>query len=272
MLWWLAACAPEPVVLIAPDDAADGREGRDGPFGAVLETRAVQARVTERLLVDVVRPAAGDGPWPGIVFVHGGLVPPERYHWLGAHFATRGYAVAYPHHDLELAITEVDNGVLALEALRDDPGLFTDRPVAAIGHSLGGVVSAWMWARHDDEVGALGLLAAYPAGDGPIDDRPGSPVLAIAGTTDRSAPVDEVRAGFDRFREPRLYAAIDGLNHYGWTDDATAAERDGDGPAGRPLPELRTDAQHVLDAWLDHALRDEPAVWSFGPGVVEVAE
>lgn len=272
MLWLLVACAPEPVVLIAPDPAADGLQGRDGPLGAVLEERSVQARVTERLRVDVVRPAEGDGPWPGVLFVQGGLVTPDRYHWLGAHLASRGYAVAYPHHDLDLAISEVDNGALALRGLRDDdPDLITDAPVAALGHSLGGVVAELTWSRHD-ELGALGLLASFPAGGGPIDERPGAPVLAIAGTRDRAALPDEVRDGLERFREPRLYAAIDGLNHYGWTDGATDGELDGDGALGRPLPEVRTDAQRVIDAWLDHALRGAPDDWDFGPGVVEVLE
>lgn len=268
----LAACAPEPVELIAADPGADGEDGRDGPLGAVLERRSVQVRVTERLRVDVVRPAEGQGPWPGVLFVQGGLVTPERYHWLGAHLATRGYAVAYPHHDLDLAITEVDDGVLALDALRDeDPDLFTDAPVAALGHSLGGVVAAWSWAGHD-EIGALGLLASYPAGEGSIDDRPGTPVLAVAGTADGSALAADVRAGFDRFREPRLFAAIEGLTHYAWTDDPTDGERAKDGEPGRPLAELRADARRVVDAWLDEALLGAPVDHDFGPGVVEVVE
>jgi dienelactone hydrolase len=264
MLWLLAACAAPQTQLVAPDPAADGLEGRDGPLGAVLVVTSVQARVVERLPVDLVVPADGTGPWPSVIMVQGGFVTPERYHWLAAHLATRGYAVVLPHHDLDLAITEVDDGVLAWRALVDHP-VYADTfagPVAAVGHSLGGVVAALSWAAHDD-VDALGLFASYPAGDGPVTARPGSPVLVVAGSTDGSALPADVAGGFERLRDPAWYASIDGMNHYAWTDDASEADLEGDGPLGRPLDEVRADASWVVDVWLDHALRGAPIEWAF---------
>jgi predicted dienelactone hydrolase len=75
----------------------------------------VQARVTEGLDVDVIYPSDSQGavdrsgaPYPVIVFVQGGLVTVQRYQWLTAHLASRGYVVLAPHHQLDLPVLEVE--------------------------------------------------------------------------------------------------------------------------------------------------------------------
>ena len=69
----------------------------------------------------------------------------------------------------------------------------------------------------------------------------------------------EVLEGAARFPGPTWVGAVDGLNHYGFTDDASEADLASDGVAGRPVAEARPDALAVIDAFLDHTLvRQDP--------------
>ncbi|MEZ4316305.1 MAG: alpha/beta hydrolase [Myxococcota bacterium] len=251
-MWWsLLGCAPLPEVVLEADDSRLGDWGEPGPHGVVLEQRAAVARVEERLVYDWIAPLDVRDDDPVVLFVHGGLVDRERYRWLGIHLASRGYTVAAPAHDLDLAIFDAANVRFVLDDLerRSEPS-----SVAACGHSLGGVIASWAW-QDDDRIDALCLLASFPAGEGPVDGS--GPVLSISGASDGSALPDDVRAGAERYARARL-AFVDGMNHYAWTDGATEGELAGDGPLGRPLEEVRTDALRVVDAWLDASLRDDP--------------
>jgi hypothetical protein len=112
------------------------------------------------------------------------------------------------------------------------------------------------------------MLASFPAAGDPIEDAVPRPVLALTGTTD-VFDFDRLEDELDRFAGDTLDARIDGMNHYAWTDDATDAELDSDGEQRRAIPATRTDAQRVLDAWLDVSLfdADESALDGPFPGV-----
>jgi len=252
----------DPVLLIDPDPSIDAwLPGERGPHGAALvETRA-QARVSDAIQLDILYPATADGSvalrdTPVVVFVHGGLVGPERYHWLPAYLATRGWTSVLPAADLELAITEPGNSRVALDRLQelsddhdDLQGLVgPDQPVVAMGHSLGGVMAAGHWAT-DDDVDALVLLASFPASFQPIEDATG-PALALVGATD-VFDWAELDSQLARVSGPTDTARIEGMNHYAWTDDATQGELDSDGPQTRAVQDTRDDALRVLDTWLD---------------------
>jgi pimeloyl-ACP methyl ester carboxylesterase len=281
------ACAPTDPgeILIEADASRDGADGADGPWGAALVTVQVQARVTEGVRVEVVFPADEEG-WPvlppspveepgfeglpALVFVHGGLVSPERYRWLAAHAATRGYLVLSPSHPMDLAITEVDNGRFALEGVRALSAaegntlsglLAEDGPVSVAGHSLGGVVGAMQWVE-EDAWGGIAMISSYAADDTPVEDRAGGPVLSIVGSEDGASLPEEVLEGLERFQEPRYYALVDGMNHYDWTDGATDSELENDGASTRELSETRPDALAVIDAWLDASSWDAVSAWN----------
>jgi dienelactone hydrolase len=252
MIAWLIGCAPLPEVLLEADDSRAGAWGELGPHGVALEHRAAVARVEERVRYDWIAPMDVDADAPLVLFVHGGLVDRERYRWLGIHLASRGYAVAAPAHDLDLAIFDTANVRFVLDDIERSAA---PEAVAACGHSLGGVIASWTW-QDDTRVDALCLFASFPAGDGPVEGE--GPVLSLSGSTDGSALPEDVRAGAERYAEAQL-AFVDGMNHYAWADDASEAELEGDGPLERPLAEVRTDALRVLDTWLDAGLLGDAA-------------
>ncbi|MEO0605250.1 MAG: alpha/beta hydrolase, partial [Myxococcota bacterium] len=176
--------------------------------------------------------------------------------------ATRGYVTVLPRAELDLAISQPGNGAVALDALRrtargDGPlaGIVADDgPVAVGGHSLGGVMAARQWAR-DDGLDLLMLMASFPANGDPIEDQAGRAVIGVSGTTDQSLTADDfVDRNLERFGETSLWL-VDGLNHYGWTDDATEGELAGDGPLEGELDDLRGTALTLLDRALDVHLR-----------------
>ncbi|MEM6926535.1 MAG: alpha/beta hydrolase [Myxococcota bacterium] len=272
MIWWFVGCAVgTPELLVLPDADRAGEAGELGPFGAAWLELAAPARVTEVVPVDVVFPTEDDFDTeigvavtgaPVVVMIHGGLVPPERYRWLGEHWATRGYVTLLPRAELDLAISQPGNGAVALDALRRvsrGGGRFAgivddDGPVAVGGHSLGGVMAARQWTR-DDDLDLLLMMASFPANGDAIEEQAGRAVIGVSGTTDQSlTPDDFVDRNLERFGEPPLWL-VEGLNHYGWTDDPTEGELAGDGPLQGELDALRSTALTLLDRALDVHLR-----------------
>jgi len=267
-------CAQSPVVelILDPDADATGQDGQRGPFGVARAEYRTQARVSDSVRFEATWPATDGGdldlsaaPYPCVLSVQGGLVSAERYRWLAEHMASRGYVVLAPRHALKLAILEPDNASYALDealervGMTDDPlagALEPDGPVAITGHSLGGVVAAMGWVA-DPRVDGVAILASYAAGSTDVESMTGSPVLLLTGAEDQVDP-EEFFPEWERFEEPRWGGVIDGMNHYDWTDDATASELERDGASTRPLDDTRTDAWRVLDTWLDATLLDDP--------------
>lgn len=268
----LLACTSVPLdagaVWTAPDPARDGLSGNDGPYGAASIEYTALARATDVVDAAVFFPSDAAGwpnpnalPAPTVLFVQGGSVAAERYHWLAAHLATRGYAVVVAEHPRELAFFQPDNSVWAwrrlgelAEAWGTLVGLIEpDAPALVAGHSLGAVVSAGLWAD-DERLCGVAMLAGYPAGGVDVGARAGSPALALTGATDESAPVETIAANLDGFEEPFLFAVVEGMNHFAWTDDASEADLAGDGPLEGELGTLRARALAVLDPWMDAAI------------------
>jgi hypothetical protein len=126
-----------------------------------------------------------------------------------------------------------------------------------MGHSLGGVVATWEWI--DQSYAAVALIASFPADTSRLLGTPNARSLFIVGSEDRRVDRDTLRRGFAVFAGQKLLATVDGMNHYDWTDGATASELSTDGASTRPIAQSRRDAWRVIDAWADTALRDDPA-------------
>lgn len=275
------ACSPFPSapgqVVTAPDPVRAGVLGYDGARGAALVDFNAQARITEPLRVQVYFPSRVDGslerdsaPYPAVVFVQGATISRPRYRWLAAHMATRGYVVILPDHPFNLPTLDADHAVLALRSVREaasedgtlNGAIDPSAPAAVMGHGLGGTIAVRQWAHYSDFSG-VAVLAATPA-DADYDDihaRRGAPALLVAGTADVPTGLTRVQSAFTSvFEDPKLYAQVDSLNHYAWTDDPTEDELTSDGP--RPTtPEARAatrrDALTIVDLWLDSVLRHD---------------
>jgi len=247
----------------------------------------IPAHVSDSARVRVFAPVDAEGallpgPHPPVVFLHGGFVAPDRYDWWAIHVASRGYVVALPDHPARLAIAAQGHALEALEALRRQAGrpgplagvVGPEAPAAVAGHSLGGVAATRAWLGAPQDFATLAIVASFPAPWDDVAGRPDAPALSIVGENDGSADLSRVREGFEALAGPRLYAEVEGLNHYDWADGVTEGELDGDGPRGRPVPEARADAMAVMDTWLDAWLLDDPqarAAWATAdfPGIEE---
>lgn len=254
-----SGCTTLPTELLPEDPTATGIDGERGPLGADLYTFSAQARVTERLRYEVVVPTGGQGPYPLVTMVHGGFVEVERYRWLCAHVASRGYVVIAADHAANLAITQIGNSEVALQDF--ERRTLADRmddsaPAAIMGHSLGGVIATMTWMA-DDRYAGLGLLASFPAAGTAVETRSSGSELTLWGSED-GGDEEEAIAAVERFDIQANFARVDGMNHYAWTDDASESDLAGDGVATRPDEQTRPDALRVLDTWLDATLYEDP--------------
>lgn len=273
VLFLLAACGPEEpfTEVLAPDADASGAPGERGSLGVEASRRVLvddEGRSVESL---VYRPV-GEGPFPPVVFIQGGLVSAERYEWAGVHLASRGAVVALPEHAFDLALFSPDNPDIALGGLRanEETAAFLDGPALALGHSLGGVLAANSWQRSGvDDFLHLALLASIPDGEQSFPGKDGGRVVSVVGSRDQSLTPDEARDGAEDLPDV-TGAIVDGMNHYQWTDDATEGELDGDGEPTLSLEEARRLGMTLVDALLEDLrgdpapLLDDPSLWPEG--------
>ena len=261
----LAGCSPSPELITEPDSTRAGLDGDDGPFGAWWYEDRTLTRVDDLVRYRVIYPVDEAGEVPGgelplVVMIHGGFVEVERYRWLGAHLATRGYVTLLADHDANLSLLTAGNSEAAWDDLASAGGPLSGHigvgsPAAVLGHSLGGVAAASLWATSPERWGVLGILASFPAGDTDVEQFTGRPTLHLVGSEDE--PEAKREQGFERFAEPRIFGVVEGMNHYDWTDDVSDSDRDKDAPHLRPTEESRRDAQHLLDTALDAWLRGD---------------
>lgn len=271
MLWLMLAmgCGPP----TGPGNVL-WQPGEDGPFGAAWLRTRVQSRVTDTIDVEVVFPALSDGmpdddalPAPPVLMLQGGLVDTARYRWLAAHLAAQGQVVVMPEHPADLAFFAVENGLIAVDGVADGGGVLagmtsTEHPAVVMGHSLGGVAAAILFEAQP-RIAGLVMLASYPAQSTAVEQREG-PVLVLTGSHDLSSTLAEVEQGWARFAGPRWLGVIEGMGHYGWTDDDSPSDLQKGGdqqPGARSDDETRSAALPPLDAFVQAALTDDPADW-----------
>jgi len=271
LAFWSCSTLPERgELLLSPDTKRQGKDGQPGPYGVGLASWFLQSRVSEGIYTDVLFPATQEGtldrtkaPYPCILFVHGGLVPAKRYRWLAKHFASRGYVVLMPSHLGNLALLEYHNVWLSLRSLREKATSSTSNLLSGaieakgksvvMGHSLGGVVSSWLWVERP-EITGIAMLASWPSDGTNVAARKGSPVLSIIGSNELKESRDKAIEQSKSFQEPRILGFVKDMNHYDWTDGTTPEELEIDGPASSDLPKARRHVFRLLDLWLDATL------------------
>jgi dienelactone hydrolase len=226
------AAAPRSVSP-APSPASTPARG-DAPSRAfAVKTRKVQlSRGEDRPLPTTVwYPAAGDGPFPVIVFSHGLTARPGDYADILRRWARAGFVVAapaYPHTSAGVAefnvvdllnqpadASYVLTQVLALGSKARDPleGRLDPGHVAAAGHSGGGITTLGMLSgTHDDRLKAAVVLAGRQVLPGTFTD-PAVPVLFVHGKLDRTVRYTEGLAAFRAVPWPKALLTLPTAGH-----------------------------------------------------------
>jgi predicted dienelactone hydrolase len=186
------------------------------------------------------------GPFPLVVFSHGGGSTYLVYRTLAWHLAKSGYVVAMPEHpgnnrndntlndtieNLELRPRHVR---LAIDAVASDAqfqGQMDSTRVAVVGHSLGGytalaVAGGQPWAgmgqkievTPDARVKALVLMAPATGWFGPTDSLKGVavPILLFSAEHDRVTPRWQAQLVLDLVpdRAAVTFRLVENANHY----------------------------------------------------------
>lgn len=238
----LSACAPDPpTVLLEIDRTRTDVFGERGVFGAYLHTRTFRVRVDEAVETDVIVPLASRTSFPPVLLLPGGAVDTERYRWLGAHIASRGFTVIAPHHALPILfeqgnIYDVFQAVRAVAQDPDDPlyrAVTPDAPAFVLGHSLGGVSAAKVWASQPNDTTHLVLICSTTDTSDDYSTRPvvfgNERILSLIGTADERVLEETAREGIKTFTVPLTFAAVEGMNHYQVVEDPTESELADDG-------------------------------------------
>ncbi len=282
----LSACSPDPPVkLLDADPNRSGALGEPGVFGAFLHERTFRVRVDEAVDADVIVPGQTatvppDAPFPPVIFVPGALVDAERYRWLGAHIASRGFTVIAPHEEL-FSLLELGNIFDVFQAVRgaaQDPSdplwnvVRPDAPALVAGHSLGGVSAAKVWASQPNDFSHLVFLCSTTDSADDYSTRPllgNERILSLVGSADTRLSEQSARDGLKTFRPPFTFAAVEGMIHNHVVENPTESELADDGTPTIDEEKARFLTMFLVDSMLadfigqDNPL-ENPAAWPQG--------
>ncbi len=172
----------------------------------------------------------------GIIFYPGGKVEETAYAPLLLELTEAGYEVYLIKMPAKLAIFGMN---AAEDVFEDAPHI---KEWTMMGHSLGGAMAASFSADHDEEVGALVLLAAYST-----EDLNGleMDVYSFYGTEDKVLNMEKYQEYYSNLPADMTEEIIDGGNHANY---AYYGAQDGDGEATISREEQ---VQSVLDIFLN---------------------
>lgn len=244
----------------------------------------VRGNGTDLIPVSVLFPADSEGRPssrnnPAVLFIQGGAVSPSRYEWQGVELAKRGYVVAYPRHQLDLAFFAIDNGQAARRALLNGEagtaleGLVDGTRVAVAGHSLGGVVTMKLALQGGFQAAVVQASFQDTADNAKV---PGLtiPTLYLAGQGDCQAKEAQVREGWATVPAPSALVVLEQVTHYQFTDSQAEDEQKGC-PVPLELSVAHARVMQAMTAFLSAALASpasvgEPALRAVPSSLVEV--
>jgi hypothetical protein len=252
-------------VTLGADSERSGALGVDGPLAVARAQIDVQARVVDTFAADVFYPLDDAGlavpqTVPALVVIQDRGVSAERYFWLAQHVASRGYAAIVVDHFSDAPLAEIDNGMLAFDAVKRASRfngalknlLSNDATAVVVGHGEGGLAAQDLWVRYP----TIEKLVAIGSALTPGKVRPSSEALCLSGSNDhRLFAMQDACATFPF----ATTAVVIGANHYVFTDGVLAAEAKDDGPLDGDATGLRQSGVEVIDAWLDANLRHDAA-------------
>ncbi len=229
----------------------------------------VRGNGTDLIPVSVLFPADSEGRPssrnnPAVIYIQGGAVSPTRYEWQGVELAKRGYVVAYPRHQLDLAFFAIDNGQAARQALsKGEPGsalegLVDGTRVAVAGHSLGGVVTMKLALQGGFQAAVVQASFQDTADNARV---PGLtiPTLYLAGQGDCQAKEAQVREGWATVPAPSALVVLEQVTHYQFTDSQAEDEKKGC-PVPLDLSVAHERVMQAMTAFLSAALASPASV------------
>ena len=206
---------------------------------AMLGSETVIVQETEDYYLFSENPAisyVGPADGKGIIFYPGGKVDEKAYAPLLLKLAEQGYDVYLVKMPAKLAIFGMN---AAADIMEKETQV---EEWTMMGHSLGGAMAASFSAKHDEQVDALVLLAAYSTED--ITDLE-IDVYSIYGSEDKVLNMEKYEEYRSNLPDDMVEAVIDGGNHAYY---AHYGEQDGDGEAWITREEQQ---ETVLDLFLN---------------------
>jgi Alpha/beta hydrolase family len=209
---------------------------------------------SDLVAVDVFVPVNADrqprANSPAVVFVQGGLVAVERYHWLAKDLSERGYVVALARHPNDLAILSGENQRVLLDAMRkpkpDSPFFQAVNPqfIAVAGHSLGGVMAAK--AAFSLDYQALIIHASFvdPSDNAQLPQLGQRPTLFLAGEADCQARTSDIVKSWQSLLSRTVLLTLPGVSHFQFTSDDAPDARSG----CQPKSSLENAHQNITEA------------------------
>ncbi|GAA0235418.1 alpha/beta hydrolase [Metaclostridioides mangenotii] len=151
----------------------------------------------------------GKTPTKGFIFYPGAKIDPEAYAPLCKAIAEKGYQVVIVPMPLNLATLSINKGEKVIDKYQS-----IDTWIVG-GHSLGGTMAA-KFARNNNNVDGVVLLASYPMGD-ELKDL-GKDVLSIWGSKDGVLNFENLINAKANLPDDTTYVEIEGANHSQFAD------------------------------------------------------
>ncbi|MGO1060375.1 alpha/beta hydrolase [Planococcus sp. FY231025] len=140
----------------------------------------------------------------GVILYQGAKVEAAAYAYLAEKLQAAGYTVSIPDMPLKFPILAADQADEVIAAYPSIEKWFIG------GHSLGGVAAAQYAEEHQDELGGLYFLAAYPAGDFALSDLP---MLSVSAENDGLTTAQDIEDRRMQFSANSKFVEIAGGNH-----------------------------------------------------------
>lgn len=210
MKLWLAFAIALLVALFTGTSRASGQSNFSLPEGVDWRRDIIYSRVGEReLKADLFLPSHGEGPWPAVVYFHGGAWRSgsrAAFRRQAAHLAAKGIAglcVEYRLSGEAKWPAAYEDAKAAVRYLRDNARAIRVDPdrIGAAGGSAGGQLAALLGTNPESGVAAVAVF------------NPALDLIALAADEDRGAPSVTAYLGSSYAASPANWIAASPARH-----------------------------------------------------------